>query len=126
MRWKKISGPLKIDVEELSEILGIPRTVATLLLQRGIEDFDSAKDFFRPKWSNLHDPFLMQDMKAAVLRIQSAIENGERVMVYGDYDVDGTSSVALVSLYLKDKIAELLPYIPDRYSEGYGVSEKRM
>ena len=124
MRWKKTSDPLKSDVEELSEILGIPRTVATLLLQRGIEDFDSAKDFFRPKWSNLHDPFLMQDMKAAVLRIQSAIENGERVMVYGDYDVDGTSSVALVSLYLKDKIAELLPYIPDRYSEGYGVSEK--
>ena len=124
MRWKKIPGPLKSDVEELSEILAIPMTVATLLLQRGIEDFDSAKDFFRPKWSNLHDPFLMQDMKAAVLRIQSAIENGERVMVYGDYDVDGTSSVALVSLYLKDKIAELLPYIPDRYSEGYGVSEK--
>ena len=124
MRWKKTSDPLKSDVEELSEILGIPRTVATLLLQRGIEDFDSAKDFFRPKWSNLHDPFLMQDMKAAVLRIQSAIENGERVMVYGDYDVDGTSSVALVSLYLKGKIAELLPYIPDRYSEGYGVSEK--
>ena len=124
MRWKKISGPLKSDVEELSEILAIPMTVATLLLHRGIEDYDSAKDFFRPKWSNLHDPFLMQDMKAAVLRIQIAIENGERVMVYGDYDVDGTSSVALVSLYLKDKIAELSPYIPDRYSEGYGVSEK--
>ena len=124
MRWKKISEPLNEKAEELSRILAVPKTIASLLLQRGIEDFDSAKHFFRPEWSHLYDPLLMQDMDAAVLRIQKAIKDGEAVMIFGDYDVDGTTSVALVSTYLKDKIEKLRPYVPDRYSEGYGISKK--
>ncbi len=124
MHWKKTPKPLKENVERLSEMLNVPKTIATLLAQRGIEDFDSAKDFFRPKWSHLHDPFLMQDMEDAVIRIQSSISNGEGIMVFGDYDVDGTTSVSLMTSYLKDKIAKVHPYIPDRYSEGYGVSRK--
>ena len=124
MRWKKISEPLNEKAEELSRILAVPKIIASLLLQRGIEDFDSAKHFFRPEWSHLYDPLMMQDMDAAVLRIQKAIEDGEAVMIFGDYDVDGTTSVALVSTYLKDKIEKLRPYVPDRYSEGYGISKK--
>ncbi len=124
MQWKKTPKPLKENVERLSEMLNVPKTIATLLAQRGIEDFDSAKDFFRPKWSHLHDPFLMQDMEDAVIRIQSSISNGEGIMVFGDYDVDGTTSVSLMTSYLKDKIATVHPYIPDRYSEGYGISRK--
>ena len=124
MQWKKIPEPFVEKVDELTKILAVPKTIATLLVQRGIEDFDSAKYFFRPEWSHLHDPLLMKDMDAAVLRIQRAIKDGEGVMVFGDYDVDGTTSVALVSSYLKDKIAKLRPYVPDRYTEGYGVSKK--
>ena len=81
MRWKKISEPLNEKAEELSRILAVPKTIASLLLQRGIEDFDSAKHFFRPEWSHLYDPLLMQDMDAAVLRIQKAIKDGEAVMI---------------------------------------------
>ena len=124
MKWKKISEPFVEKIDELTKILAVPKTIATLLVQRGIEDFDSAKYFFRPEWSHLHDPLLMKDMDAAVLRIQRAIKDGEGVMVFGDYDVDGTTSVALVSSYLKDKIAKLRPYVPDRYTEGYGISKK--
>ena len=124
MRWKKIPEPHNEKVEELSRILAVPKTIAKLLVQRGIKDFDSAKHFFRPEWSHLYDPFLMQDMDAAVLRIQNAIKDREAVMVFGDYDVDGTTSVALVSTYLKDKIEKLRPYVPDRYSEGYGISKR--
>ena len=124
MRWKKISSPDKKEVEMLKEELAVPETVASLLLQREIYDFESAKHYFRPQGSHLHDPFLMKDMDRAVNRIQNAIDKGESVMVFGDYDVDGTTSVALVASYLKDKIDQLLPYIPDRYTEGYGISQK--
>ena len=87
--------------QNISKIKTLSIKEKNILELIGIEDFDSAKDFFRPKWSNLHDPFLMQDMKAAVLRVQIAIENVESVMVYGDYDVDGASSTALIGNYLK-------------------------
>ena len=124
MRWEKVPEPSVQKVKELSEILSVPKTIASLLAQRKIDDFESAKQFFRPEWSHLHDPFLMQDMDAAVNRIQLAIEKGEGIMVFGDYDVDGTTSVALVSSYLKDKVLNLRPYEPDRYLEGYGISKR--
>ena len=109
-------------VERLSADLGIARTLATLLVQRGVTTFDEARAFFRPEISDLHDPFLMKDMEKAVSRIQTALENKEKILVYGDYDVDGTTSVALVYTFLKSLYNSLDFYIPDRYNEGYGVS----
>ena len=94
------------------------------MLQRGIETFEAAKTFFRPSFSDLHNPYLMKDMDKAVLRIETAIKNKENILVYGDYDVDGTTSVALMSSYLKTKTEAIATYIPDRYDEGYGVSYK--
>lgn len=91
-------------------------------MQRGIDTYDLAKDFFRPDLDKLHDPFLMQDMDKAVARIERAIENGEHIMVYGDYDVDGTTAVALMSTYLLSYYEQVTSYVPDRYKEGYGVS----
>ena len=123
MQWKVIPIPEKSKIEQLQKTLGVPSMVAQILLQRGIESFDKAKIFFRPEWSHLHDPFLMEDMKVATDRILSAIAQNEKVMVFGDYDVDGTTSVALVYSFLKNKIQTLHPYIPDRYKEGYGISK---
>ena len=108
------------------EKLGIDRNLAILLIQRGVTTFDEAKAFFRPSLNTLHDPFLMKDMDKAVNRIEKAIADKEKILVYGDYDVDGTTAVALVYLYLKrffnKKRIEF--YIPDRYEEGYGISYK--
>jgi len=98
--------------------------VATLLVQRGIDTYNAAKTFFRPSFEDLHDPFLMKDMDKAVARIEKAITEGENIMVYGDYDVDGTTSVALMSSYLKTRTSNIATYIPDRYDEGYGISYK--
>ena len=95
-----------------------------LLIQRGIETFEEAKDFFRPDLKDLHDPFLMKDMDKAVARIEEAILNKENILVYGDYDVDGTTSVALMSSYLLTYYSNVATYIPDRYDEGYGISYK--
>ena len=111
-------------IASLSKELGIDRPLAQLLVQRGITTFEEAKIFFRPDLSNLHDPFLMKDMDVAVQRILEAIQSGEKVLVYGDYDVDGTTAVALVYKFFKDHLKEIDYYIPDRYDEGYGVSEK--
>ncbi len=96
--------------------------VAHLLLQRGITNYDEAKQFFRPQLSQLHDPFLMKDMQKAVDRLETAVENGENILVYGDYDVDGTTAVALLSSFLRESYPNVATYIPDRYAEGYGVS----
>ena len=122
MKW--IAQPLASEktAEHLSEVLGVSPVISQLLAQRGIDSYDQAKTFFRPRWEQLHDPFLMQDMTVAVDRIVTAIERQEKVMIFGDYDVDGTSAVALVYSYLQDKIEHLTPYIPDRYKEGYGIS----
>ena len=95
-----------------------------MLVQRGITTFKAAKDFFRPDLANLHDPFLMKDMDVAVQRILDAIQAGEKVLIYGDYDVDGTTAVALVYSFFKDHFKDIDYYIPDRYDEGYGVSQK--
>jgi exonuclease RecJ (EC 3.1.-.-) len=110
-------------VGALMESLGVDRVIANLLVQRGITTFDMAKAFFRPSLDDLHDPFLMKDMTKAVDRLVVAMEKQERVMVYGDYDVDGTTSVALVYTYLKSHFDFIDYYIPDRYSEGYGISK---
>ena len=111
-------------VEKLKEELNISRTIANMLVQRGIETYDEAKTFFRPEISDLHDPFLMKDMDVAVSRLNKAIENKEKILVYGDYDVDGTTSVALVYSFLKELHPNIDYYIPDRYGEGYGISNK--
>jgi single-stranded-DNA-specific exonuclease len=112
------------DVKHLSAKLSVDMTIANLLAQRNIRTFEEAKAFFRPRLADLHDPFLMKDMDKAVLRLHQAIERQEKVLIYGDYDVDGTTSVAMMYLFLKDKIKKLDFYIPDRYSEGYGISPK--
>jgi len=122
MRWTIQAKPDSQKVKQLSKDLGVDSIIATLLLQRGIETFEEAKDFFRPSLENLHNPFLMKDMDKAVIRIEDAIAKGENILVYGDYDVDGTTSVALVSSYLKTYYPNVATYIPDRYDEGYGVS----
>lgn len=124
MRWTLKPKPDSITVETLAEKLGIGVPVSRLLVQRGITSFEAAKKFFRPELKDLHDPFLMKDMEKAVERIQQAIENEENIMVYGDYDVDGTTSVALMSSFLKFRYPNVATYIPDRYEEGYGVSYK--
>ena len=123
MRWTLKPKPQTEKVEALKE-LQVDDTIATLLLQRGIETFDEAKTFFRPNLDDLHDPFLMKDMDKAVARIEKAIANKENILVYGDYDVDGTTSVALMSTYLKTNYPLVHTYIPNRYDEGYGISYK--
>lgn len=124
MRWTLKPKPETLKVEALKKALQVDDVVANLLLQRGIETYQEAKTFFRPSIKDLHDPFLMKDMDKAVSRIEAALSNKENVLVYGDYDVDGTTSVALMSSYLKTRIDSVATYIPDRYDEGYGVSYK--
>lgn len=124
MRWTLKPKPNPETVQQLSKSLQIDSTIATLLVQRGIETFDAAKDFFRPALDDLHDPFLMKDMEKAVSRIETAIANNENIMVYGDYDVDGTTAVSLMSSYLLSVYPNVATYIPDRYAEGYGISYK--
>lgn len=124
MRWTLKPKPNTEKLKQLQEALQVDEIVATLLLQRGIETYEAAKTFFRPSLKDLHNPFLMKDMDKAVNRIEQALTNNENILVYGDYDVDGTSSVALMSSYLKTKTNQVATYIPDRYDEGYGVSFK--
>ena len=122
MRWTLKPKPETKKVEALQKELQVSATVATLLLQRGIETYKDAKNFFRPSLDHLHNPFLMKDMDKAVTRIERAIASKENILVYGDYDVDGTTSVALMASYLKTKTEHIATYIPDRYDEGYGIS----
>ncbi len=122
MRWTLRSKSEISTIEQLAKALNVDTIIASLLVQRGITTFNDAKRFFRPVLSDLHDPFLMKDMDLAVSRILKAIANGENILVYGDYDVDGTTSVALLSSYLKTIHPNIATYIPDRYQEGYGVS----
>ena len=124
MRWTIKPKPESTKLAIMKKVLQVDDTVATLLLQRGIDTYEAAKTFFRPSFNDLHNPYLMKDMDKAVSRIEAAIENNENILVYGDYDVDGTTSVALMSSYLKTKTENVATYIPDRYVEGYGVSYK--
>jgi len=122
MRWtlKPEQNP-QITIK-LAKELGVDFTIAKLLVHRGIETYDQAKAFFRPNLADLHNPYLMRDMDKAVERIEKGISEGEKILVYGDYDVDGTTSVSLLSSYLKTFYPNIATYIPDRYSEGYGIS----
>ncbi|HAT80762.1 MAG TPA: single-stranded-DNA-specific exonuclease RecJ [Flavobacterium sp.] len=122
MRWTIKPKPSEEKVKLLAEALNVEEFVATLLVQRGIETFDQAREFFRPTLADLHNPYLMKDMEKAVERIEKAIERGENILVFGDYDVDGTTAVSLVSAYLKTYYQNVATYIPDRYDEGYGIS----
>ena len=125
-RWIIAKDVDKQLVKGLSESLGIDEKLAILLVQRGITNFEEAKDFFRPSLEHLHDPFLMKDMDKAVDRLQKAMNDGEKILIYGDYDVDGTTAVALIYTYLKNFVnkKKIEFYIPDRYEEGYGISYK--
>lgn len=122
MRWTFKPQPDPLLVEALQESLQIDTLTASLLVQRGITTFDQARQFFRPSLADLHDPFLMKDMDLAVTRIETALAKEENILVFGDYDVDGTTAVSLVSAYLKTRTNQVATYIPDRYIEGYGVS----
>jgi single-stranded-DNA-specific exonuclease len=122
MRWTIKPKPAPEQVRQLAQELNVDPLIATLLIQRNIATFDQAKAFFRPSLDHLHDPFLMKDMDVAVNRIEQAMANQENILVFGDYDVDGTTAVSLVSSYLKSIYPHIATYIPDRYAEGYGIS----
>ncbi|MGS2762463.1 single-stranded-DNA-specific exonuclease RecJ [Sinomicrobium sp. M5D2P9] len=122
MRWTIKPQPDTEKTRQLAASLGVAPIIATLLIQRNIGTFEEARRFFRPSLNHLHDPFLMRDMDKAVHRIEQAVKDGENILVYGDYDVDGTTSVALMSSYLHSFYPHVATYIPDRYEEGYGVS----
>jgi single-stranded-DNA-specific exonuclease len=124
MRWTIKPKPDSEAIDQLAKELRVDTLVAQLLLQRGISTYKESKHFFRPQLEDLHDPFLMKDMDVAVERISIAIANNENILVFGDYDVDGTTAVALVSSYLLSYYPNVATYIPDRYDEGYGVSYK--
>tara|TARA_X000001036_G_scaffold127010_1_gene120227 strand:- start:2043 stop:3731 length:1689 start_codon:yes stop_codon:yes gene_type:complete len=124
MKWKlRTSFPQDNQVNQIMKAIDVQYEIAYLLVTRGVKDYDSAKRYFRPNKDDLHDPFIMLDMIKAVERIHKAIHNQEKIMIFGDYDVDGTTAVTLVYSYLKDYLP-IIYYIPDRYSEGYGVSKK--
>ncbi|MEQ9188389.1 MAG: DHH family phosphoesterase, partial [Cryomorphaceae bacterium] len=121
-RWNILPRPDKSEIEDLKRAINASDCLAALLIQRGISDFESARRFFNPSLKQLHDPFSLKDMEIAVERITRAVESGENVLVYGDYDVDGTTAVSLVYDFLIQQYQNVSYYIPDRYGEGYGVS----
>lgn len=123
-RWRYKPVPPQEEVLALSKAINVNQYLCAVLIQRGINDFERARKFFRPSLDQLHDPFLMRDMDRAVERLKQAIDRNEKILIYGDYDVDGTTAVSLVYRFLKTFYDHCEFYIPDRYSEGYGVSEK--
>ncbi len=123
-RWEIKAAGDRAAVEALSEAIHVNLHLANLLVQRGITSYEEAKAYFRPSLDDLHDPFLMKDMNRAIDRITTAIDSHERILIYGDYDVDGTTSVALLYSFFSEFYDNLGYYIPDRYSEGYGISCK--
>lgn len=122
-KWSNSKLPDEKITSELSSSLGIDSSLTKLLVQRGITNFEEAKEFFRPNLKALHDPYLMKDMDKAVERIEIALKQNQKILVYGDYDVDGTTAVSLLSSFLRKKHSLIDTYIPDRYKEGYGVSK---
>ncbi len=123
-RWKILAHDNPGAVAALQELLGVDRVVSNLLVHRGITNYDESKAFFRPTLDMLHDPFLMKGMPVAIDRISKAIAGKEKILIYGDYDVDGTTSVALVYSFFRQLYSHVGYYIPDRYAEGYGISFK--
>jgi single-stranded-DNA-specific exonuclease len=123
-RWIFKNIPSAEKTSQLASALSIDTVLASLLLQRNIDSFDEARRFFRPSLEDLHNPFLMKDMDRAVLRLEKAFQATEKILIYGDYDVDGTTSVSLVYDFLSSIYAHIDYYIPDRYKEGYGISQQ--
>lgn len=123
-RWLLQQVNDKESVKRLMDELNVDEKIASMLVLRGIKNFDEAKKFFRPSLDDLHDPFLMKGMHAAVERLSKAIQHNENILVYGDYDVDGTTAVSLMYSFLTSFYPNVAYYIPDRYSEGYGISFK--
>jgi single-stranded-DNA-specific exonuclease len=121
-RWSVAEQPNELQVMQLAKEINVPETIARILFRRGITTYQLAKEFFRPQLSDLHDPFLMQGMEQAVVRILRAIKTQERLLIFGDYDVDGTASAAMLYLYFKKLGLESIIHIPDRVKEGYGIS----
>jgi single-stranded-DNA-specific exonuclease len=124
MRWTLKPKPEAALVSALASELQVDEVIASLLVQRGIASYEQARQFFRPSLDDLHDPYLMKDMDKAAHRIEQAIANNENILIFGDYDVDGTTAVSLVSSYLRSYYPNVATYIPDRYDEGYGISIK--
>ena len=124
LKWKPANPPKKGVVNSLCKKTGLSEMVTKILVQRGIETIEQAETFLRPRLEDLHDPDTMLNMEKAVTRLNQAILKHERIMVYGDYDVDGTTSVAMVSSFLEGLDVQIVPYIPMRYQEGYGVSKE--
>ncbi|PWH84981.1 single-stranded-DNA-specific exonuclease RecJ [Brumimicrobium oceani] len=123
-KWLIKDAPDALQVENLKNEMNVSEVVAYMLVQRGITEFDDAKSFFRATLKELHDPFLMKDMERAVERVNIALEENQKILIYGDYDVDGTTAISIVYGYLSQFTSSVAYYIPDRYEEGYGVSEK--
>ena len=121
-RWVQAVKGNKETTDLLAQQLNIDQSLAEILVQRGISSFQEAKDFFRPQLTQLHDPFLMKDMDKAISRIDHALATHEKILIYGDYDVDGTTSVALTYSFFKQFTSDMEYYIPDRHKEGYGIS----
>ncbi len=121
-RWRLKKQPQQKIVQELSRAINVNETLAELLVQRGLHSYEAARAFFRPHFDQLHDPFLMRDMDKAVNRLSLAVAKQQKVLIYGDYDVDGTTSVALAFAFLSGYLDHIEYYIPDRYTEGYGIS----
>lgn len=121
-RWTPKPSPDKAKVEAIASAINLNRTLSGILVQRGMDTFELAKKFFRPQFSDMHDPFLMLGMDKAIERIDKAIANKEKILIYGDYDVDGTTAVATVYSFFSNRYDRLDYYIPDRYTEGYGIS----
>jgi single-stranded-DNA-specific exonuclease len=123
-KWTLKPAPAEAEIEALRQQLNISKATASLLINRGIKNYDDAKIFFVPELSQLHTPWLLKDMQLAVERIVSAINNGEKIIFFGDYDVDGTTSVAMMYSFFRDELhyPHIMYYIPDRYTEGYGMS----
>jgi len=122
-RWSAKQIPNQEVVARLSKEINVSIHIANILVQRGIDTFEKAKQYFRPSLSDLHDPFLLKDMDIAYARIKDAVTKQEKMMVYGDYDVDGTTAVSIVYSYFKTLNQNIEYYIPDRYKEGYGISK---
>jgi single-stranded-DNA-specific exonuclease len=121
-RWRAKPEPDKKTVEALAASINVNKVLSGILVQRGIVDFEKAKNFFRPQYAHMHDPFLMKGMTKAVERIDEALAKNQKILIYGDYDVDGTTAVATVYDFFSKRFKEIEYYIPDRYTEGYGIS----
>jgi single-stranded-DNA-specific exonuclease len=121
-QWRAKPEPDKKTVEALSSAINVNKVLSGILVQRGVDTFEKAKNFFRPQYSHMHSPFIMKGMTRAIERIDEALAKNQKILIYGDYDVDGTTSVATVYDFFSKRFKEIEYYIPDRYTEGYGIS----